>query len=279
MPSPQIHPITENHHLAYREWGQGGKHRLLLLHGLADHSGVWASLAESLATDYHIIAPDLRGHGESSKPEKGYDTEEMIADVRSLCKHLGWTQFSLLGHSWGGKLACIWATVFPEQIERLILVDPAFIGSMPAWMKISFPILYRTLPFLKAMGPFKDEEDAEESAKDFKQYRGWSDFQAQVFKDSIEPKPNGQWGSKFTIAARNGIFNDVMELNGLTQPLTMPSLLVLPEEGLNRVDIQLKPYRTYLKNLQEQTVPGNHWPFLVEPDAFNQTVQAFLAQS
>ncbi|NEO83171.1 MAG: alpha/beta hydrolase [Spirulina sp. SIO3F2] len=268
--------ITEEHHLAYREWGQGTK-KFLLLHGLADHSGVWTNLAASLGEDYHIIAPDLRGHGDSSKPETGYDCEDMIADVRALCRRLNWQQFSLLGHSWGGKLACIWATEFPEEVERLILVDPAFIGAMPSWLKITFPLLYQTLPFLKAMGPFESQATAETTAQNFKQYRGWSDFQAEVFRDSIEAKLDGRWGSKFTIAARNGIFNDVMAVNGLYTVLDVPTLLVLPKQGLNRTDLQLRPYRTYLKSLTEQWVPGNHWPFLVEPDAFNQAVGAFLA--
>ena len=57
--------------LSYWEWNQG-KEPLLLLHGLADCGLVWASLGNALASDYHIIAPDLRGHGDSGKPKTGY---------------------------------------------------------------------------------------------------------------------------------------------------------------------------------------------------------------
>ena len=66
--------------LCYREWNEG-KTPLLLLHGLADHSLVWSSLGDYLDSDYQIIAPDLRGHGESDKPENGYSFEDYIKDL------------------------------------------------------------------------------------------------------------------------------------------------------------------------------------------------------
>jgi len=69
--------------LCYREWNEG-KTPLLLLHGLADHSLVWSSLGDYFASDYQIIAPDLRGRGESEKPEFGYSFEDYIKDLEKL---------------------------------------------------------------------------------------------------------------------------------------------------------------------------------------------------
>ncbi len=74
--------------LSYLEWKQG-KEPLLLLHGLGDHALVWSSLGDYLAADYHIVAPDMRGHGESSKPTKDYSFESAIADLEALMDHLG----------------------------------------------------------------------------------------------------------------------------------------------------------------------------------------------
>ena len=263
--------------LSYLEWNQG-KEPLLLLHGLADHGLVWSSLGDYLGSKYHIIAPDLRGHGASSKPEKGYSFAEVIADLEELMSHLGWTEAHILGHSWGGKLAAIWATKHPERFRSLILVDPFFIDKIPSWVKITFPILYRVLPFLKGMGPFASYEEAEKLARKLKQYQGWTPLQQQVFRQGLEQKPDGTWGSKFTIAARNQIFADVMEVAGLTQPLEIPTLLIKPEQGLNRTEWQLKPYKTYLQNLHISEVPGNHWAFLVESEPFNQAVAKFLSK-
>jgi haloacetate dehalogenase len=128
------------------------------------------------------------------------------------------------------------------------------------------------------MGPFESYEDAEQKVRQLSQYQDWTPLQQQVFQASIEQKPDGSWGSKFTVAARDGTFKDVMLVAGLTVPIHIPTLFVQPEKGVNRQDWQLKPYKTYLKNLQVCQVPGNHWPFLVASEEFNQAVAAFLEQ-
>lgn len=250
--------------------------KLLLLHGLADCAVVWSSLGEYLADNYHIVAPDLRGHGESSKPDNGYSSPEIIADLEALMAHLGWSQAHILGHSWGGKLAAIWATENPQRFSSLILVDPFYIDRLPSWLKITFPLLYRVLPFLQGMGPFDSKATAATLAQNLKQYRQWSELQQKVFYASIEPKPDGTWGSKFTVAARDRIFSDVMQQAGLTKSLSIPTLFIQPSAGLNRTQWQLKSYRKYLTNLEIKQVAGNHWVFLVNPEEFNREVAMFL---
>jgi pimeloyl-ACP methyl ester carboxylesterase len=266
-----------NIQLSYLEWNQGYE-PLLLLHGLADHGLVWSSVADYLAKDYHIVAPDMRGHGESGKPETGYTFELAIADLESLLSHLGWSSAHIIGHSWTGKLALIWARQHPECLRSMILVDPIFVWKMPSLMKVTFPLLYRVLPFLKGMGPFASYEEAQTQARQLSLYEGWSSLQQQVFQAGIEQKPDGRWGSKFIIPARDGIFEDVMRVPGFTIPIDIPTLFIQPEKGVNRANWQLEPYKTYLKNLKICKAPGNHWPFLVEPEAFAQTVEVFLKE-
>lgn len=263
--------------ISYLEWNQGNV-PLLLLHGLADHSLVWSSLGEYLSEHYHIVAPDMRGHGESSKPDKGYTFTDAIADLEALMEHLGWSDAHVLGHSWTGKVALIWARQHPQRLRSMILVDPIFVWKMPSVMKVTFPLLYRVLPFLQGMGPFASYEQALNQARQLNLYQGWSSLQQQVFQAGIEQKPDGCWGSKFTIPARDQIFEDVMRVAGLTDSIDIPTLFIQPETGVNRKNWQLKPYKTYLKNLQICQVPGNHWSFLLQPEAFNQTVQTFLQE-
>jgi haloacetate dehalogenase len=263
--------------LSYLEWNQG-KEPLLLLHGLGDHALVWSSLGEYLGADYHIVAPDMRGHGESSKPEKDYSFESAIADLEALMDHLGWTSAHIVSHSWTGKLAVIWARQNPQRLRSMVLIDPIFIWKMPNLFRLTFPLLYRFLSFLKAMGPFTSYEQAEQTAKQLNQFQGWSPLQQQVFQAGIEQKPDSSWGSKFTIAARDGIFDDVLRVPGFTIPLDTPALFVQPEQGLNRQEWQIKPYKTYLKNFHLCRTPGNHWPFLTAPQAFQETIAAFLAE-
>ena len=260
--------------LSYLEWGEGEP--VLLLHGLADHALVWASLGEYLANSYHSVAPDIRGHGESSKPETGYRSADIIADLEGLMDSLGWNSAHIVAHSWMAKVACVWAKLQPQRFRSLVLVDPFFIGKMPSFAKVTFPFFYKVLPFLKCMGPFADYAAAENLARQLKQYKGWSPLQAAVFQGGMEEKKDGTWGSKFVVQARNEVFEDVMLVAGLTESLEVKTLLLLPEQGLNRSEFQFKPFRTYLINLTMQKIPGNHWAFLVEPDAFNHAVKEFL---
>jgi pimeloyl-ACP methyl ester carboxylesterase len=266
---------VNNIELSYLEWNQG-KEPLLLLHGLADHGLVWSKLGDYLVQDYHIIAPDLRGHGDSSKPDSGYFFNDYITDLEELFKQLNWEKAQIISHSWSAKLACIWATKSPQYFNSLTLVDPFFIDSMPGIFELTFPILYKVLPFLKMLGPFSSYQEAENQAKKLKQYQGWTDFQQEVFKTSIEQKTDGNWGSKFVKQVRNEVFTDVMRVTGLTKNIDIPSLLILPEKGLNRTSWQIKSCTTYLQNLQIAKVKGNHWAFLVEPEIFNTTIKQYL---
>lgn len=264
--------------LSYLEWHRGAE-PVLLLHGMADHAGVWQSLGEYLSDRYHVLAPDLRGHGDSSKPASGYRSSDIIRDLEALMDSVCWQSAHVVAHSWSAKVAALWATQHPQRFRSLVLIDPFFIDRLPTWLTPTFPLLYRVLPFLKMMGPFESYAQAEQQAQQLKQYRGWSELQQAVFHNALEQKPDGRWGSKFVIPARDEIFADVMQVAGLTGSITIPTLFVQPEQGLNRTEWQLKPYKTYLKQLQMVQVPGNHWCFLVEPTACNQAIAAFLDSS
>jgi pimeloyl-ACP methyl ester carboxylesterase len=261
--------------LSCLEWRRG-KEPVLLLHGMADHGLVWSSLGDALGDRYHVVAPDLRGHGNSTKPETGYYATDIITDLEALMDDLGWQSAHILGHSWSAKVAAIWATRSPQRFRSLILVDPFFIDKMPSWFKVTFPLLYRVLPFLKMMGPFPSQAAAQHQAQQLKQFAGWSALQQSVFHYAIAPQAGQQWGSKFVVQARDEIFEDVMQGSGLTEPLSLPTLFIQPEQGLNRFAWQMRSYHRYLTQLQIQRVPGNHWAFLVAPDAFNQAIRQFL---
>ena len=268
--------LTNEISLAYREQGAGKA--VVMLHGLADHGFVWQSLAAHLSDRYRCLAPDLRGHGNSSKPpESAYDSQVLAADLEGWAEALGLDAVQVIAHSWAAKIALLWAQQQPHRLRSLILVDPFFVNRLPGWFRPTFPILYRTLPFLKVMGPLANEDAAVAVAQGLKQYRGWSPLQQAVFREGMEQRADGSWGSKFAITARNGVFDDVLQRAGLAQTVETPTCLLLPEKGLNRTPFQIKPYQQYLPQLSIQRLPGNHWPHLVEPEALNQAVAAFLA--
>ena len=263
---------TSDVQLSYWDWGNPDGIPLLLLHGLADHGFVWRELAGELCDRYRCVAPDLRGHGDSSKPTTGYSCQDIVADLNALMREMGCRSAHVIAHSWSAKVALIWAKQQPERVQSLTLVDPFFVKQLPKAFKLTFPLLYRVLPFLKVMGPFDSYEQAKQVAQQLKQYRGWSDFQAEVFQRGMEEKANGQWGSKFVQPARDEVFMDMLLVDGLTETLDVPCTFIQPEQGLNRSNFQINSFRRYLTQLQFVTVPGNHWPFLVEPQAFNAAI-------
>ncbi len=252
---------------------------LLCLHGLGDQGLVWASLGDYLHNQsypYRILAPDLRGHGDSAKPEKGYHFSDYEADLDALLDYLGVEELDLVAHSWGAKLACRWLTKNPTRVRRLILSDPFFIGTIPAIFKVTFPLLYRVLSFLKLSQSFATYADAEALAKTLPEFAGWSSYQQNVFQAAIAEQPNGTWTSKFVRQARDEVFEEVMSVPGLTEVLETPCLLLQPDRGVNRSELQIQPFFRYFSNLTRIKITGNHWSFLVNANEFNTQVAKFL---
>src|SRR5262245_15973074 len=112
--------------LAYREWpGDGAP--IVLLHGLASNKGIWDQVASRLAPRWRVIALDQRGHGQSGKPDGGYDFATMVGDVRNALAKLTVERPMLVGHSWGGNVALDYAANVRPGPRALALVDGGFI--------------------------------------------------------------------------------------------------------------------------------------------------------
>jgi len=110
----------------YRDWpcARSKARPLVLLHGFTSHARAWDGLAESLASDYRVLALDQRGHGESAwAAPDSYGTLEMVADLETFVAALGLRAFALLGHSMGGLVAMHYAGRRPQALSRLVIVD------------------------------------------------------------------------------------------------------------------------------------------------------------
>lgn len=112
-----------------REW-PGDHPPLVLLHGLSVDGSVWQAIGRRLQDDFHLFAPDLRGHGFSDHPQTGYTAADYAADVVALIDYLA-PQFGpvhLLGHSLGAIAALGAAAARPALVQRLILEEPPLDG-------------------------------------------------------------------------------------------------------------------------------------------------------
>jgi pimeloyl-ACP methyl ester carboxylesterase len=113
--------------------GQGSP--VVLLHGYAQTSHMWNPLMPLLATNHTAIVPDLRGAGGSSKPESGYDKKNMAVDIHELVTSLRLQRVSIVGHDIGLMVAYAYAAQFPQETERLVLMD-AFLPGIGNWKNV-----------------------------------------------------------------------------------------------------------------------------------------------
>jgi pimeloyl-ACP methyl ester carboxylesterase len=106
------------------DWGTEGKPPVLLLHGLAVFAHAWDHNSEVLRSDFHVVALDQRGHGDSDRGEcADYSTEVYASDILGIADAFGWQRFSLVGQSMGGHNAMYVAATHPERVDRLVISD------------------------------------------------------------------------------------------------------------------------------------------------------------
>ncbi|MGE0487425.1 MAG: alpha/beta fold hydrolase [Gammaproteobacteria bacterium] len=107
----------------------GAGQPVVLLHGWPQTWYEWREVMAELAGDYRLIAPDLRGLGDSSRPADGYDTDTVASDIYALLTgHLDITRCHVVGHDWGGPVAFALAAQYPELVASLAIVDVAIPG-------------------------------------------------------------------------------------------------------------------------------------------------------
>lgn len=105
----------------YIDAGQGPA--VFLLHGFPFTNFTWRNQIPELSKNYRVIAPDLRGYGETDKPVTGYDKRNMARDLRELMRVLKIDKIALVGHDRGARVATRFAKDHPDAIDRLVVVD------------------------------------------------------------------------------------------------------------------------------------------------------------
>ncbi|MEO8681108.1 MAG: CocE/NonD family hydrolase, partial [Vicinamibacterales bacterium] len=110
--------------LHYLDWGGAGKPPLVMLHGIARHAHTFDHIAADLSRDYHVIAVDLRGHGDSAwSPEGAYLVEDYVKDLEAMVAQLRLKNLTLLGNSTGGRVAQVFAGMHPELVSAVVVED------------------------------------------------------------------------------------------------------------------------------------------------------------
>jgi pimeloyl-ACP methyl ester carboxylesterase len=128
--------------LHFWDWGKNDKPNLILVHGGMDHARSWDQIAEAFLDDFRVIAPDLRGHGDSSWALGSmYNLAEFILDLSTLIEILGESPVYIIGHSLGAAIVLQYAGIYPEKVKKLVAIEgvaapPKLAAPKPAYTRL-----------------------------------------------------------------------------------------------------------------------------------------------
>lgn len=123
--------ISQRLRLHYADWGNADAPPLLLVHGGRDHCRSWDWVAQELRADWHVICPDLRGHGDSQWAADGnYSTMDIVYDIAQLIHQLDLAPVTIVAHSMGGNVCTRYAGLYPETMRKLVSIEG--LGPSPA---------------------------------------------------------------------------------------------------------------------------------------------------
>lgn len=263
--------IDTNHITLHTLEHPGGEPTLVFLPGLTANAHSFTAVAEHLSPLYRVLALDLRGRGQSSKPAYGYTLAEHAADILGVLDAEGISQATLVGHSFGGLLGMYMAANFPQRLRRLVIIDISKAATHPGTLELIKPSLDRlgrTLPsveaYLAAMRQMPFFEDA------------WDRYVEAFYRADMRVNEDGTAQAHSTPeaigAAVEGIigqdWDDIFSrihcpalLLNATAPYGPPGAppLVPAEAARETVDL--------IANCRYVHVPGNHITLLFGPNA------------
>jgi pimeloyl-ACP methyl ester carboxylesterase len=210
--------------LRVREW-MGDGPPIVLLHGLASNSRIWDDVAARLVTRFHVVALDQRGHGLSDRPRDGFAFDKVTGDVRAVVDALGLERPTVVGHSWGGNVALVFAATYPEITRALVLVDGGLIEPQAnPDMTLDRLLVELEPPDLTTL-TFQDLIERVRSG-DAGTY--WGPAVEATMRTSFEDTPDGRIAPRLTRDNHLQIIREMWELrpSELFSKVTCPTLLV-----------------------------------------------------
>jgi lipase len=256
--------------LHVHEWGEADAPALVCLHGVTGHGARFRKLAEErLADRFHVIAPDLRGHGRSGW-EPPWRCEVYADDVLETLDDLGIEAAIIAGHSFGGRVLLELAARAPERLERAILLDPAihvlphvaFDHAEDQRRERIYTSLAEAVGERVSQAPTNPRELVEAD-----------------LTEHLEPTSDGRFRLRYSQACVVYLYADVTVAPPPPETLRVPTLLLYaPAFGLVREDL-LEVYREALGELLTVVpVPGGHMVMWDEFDLTADSIDAFLAE-
>jgi haloacetate dehalogenase len=268
-------------------FSQGGSGpALLMLHGFPQTRAMWTHIAPDLAKTHHVICPDLRGYGQSGKPQDlaAYAFREMARDLTALMSELGHTTFHLIGHDRGARVAHRLALDAPDQVQSVTLMDIVPTHSLLADLRADVAQAYYHWFFLAQPEPFPDtmighDPDAFYHAC----LLGWGGAKLSDFDPRLLDHYRRAWRDPDTI---RGMCNDYRaalshdfadDAADFGARIACPALILYGADGaMARAYDVPATWAPKCTQMQSATIPGGHFFPDTAPDATLSALKAFL---
>src|SRR5450755_35967 len=256
-------------------WGGRGP-VVVLIHGYAENSDSWAPLAADLMKDHTVVVPDLRGIGSSSKPTGGYDKKTQAKDIRAVVTALGFDKTFIVAHDIGNMVAYAYAAMYPDKVERLVVMDAPIPGIEPCNTILLNPGVWH----FNFHG--SDAERLVAGRERIYFDRIWNDFTGDPsqpdeatrnFFTATYAQPGGMRAgfAQFTAFSQDAKDNKIFE----QVKLTMPVLAVGGEKSFG--PLQAVIMRHVATNVREVVVAGSgHWLMEERPAETVALIRNFL---
>src|SRR6266487_599033 len=223
--------IADDITLHYVQWGEQGP-AIVCLHGVTANALCFQSLADEMANDHRIIAFDIRGRGDSDKPEEGYSIATYGDDLAALIDEMGFERPIVLGHSLGALVALYFAAHYPDKLSKLVLIDAGApipwksFEDQPPWLKASVSRIGVPVP------SFKEYTYRLKAAPYVGPY--WNEYMDSYFKHDIRVNDDGSVVSK---VYRQALIEEADRVSeGLPEEqwahVSVPTLLLRAGQGL-----------------------------------------------
>lgn len=267
--------------LAARAWGDPASPPLLALHGWLDNAGSFDRLAPRLAGDRYVVALDLRGHGRSSHLPQGewYHYVDRFDELRAVFDHFGWARAGLLGHSLGGTLASLFAALYPERVDELLLIEA--LGPLTNAAADALAQLRRALDQRAAHAarrPLRVFPDLQAAVAARVAANGLSEAAARaIVERGVTPVDGGWvWSSDPRLTLASPMRFTEAQVLAMLSGIRARTLLVLAEPETSYLPAAMMDARAaQVADIHVVRLPGNHHLHLEDADAVASAIAAF----
>jgi pimeloyl-ACP methyl ester carboxylesterase len=286
-PTSHFH-VSQRLRLHYVDWGNDAAPVAVLVHGGRDHARNWDWVARDLRRDYHVIAPDLRGHGDSQWAVGGmYAVADFVLDIANLIEALGEREVFLVGHSLGGAIALMYSGIYPERVKKLVAIEglgppPAMLEKLrerPPWQRMRDWI--DQMRQLAARQPRRYPSLDAAAARMKEENSFLSDEQAHHLTiHSVNRNEDGTFSWKFDNYVRSfaPYRFDVDDMRALWGRIECPTLLVRGASSWASDPVKDGRSRPF-QNARLVTIPkAGHWVHHDQLEVFLREVREFLAE-